>query len=1109
MKGIINFSLNNKFAIWILTIIISFAGLYSGMTMKQETIPNINVPFLNVTAIDPGAAPEGIVEDVTKPLEQKLRNIEGVKTVTSTSMENAASITLEFDYGTDLTNATATVREALNEVQLPDSVQKPTISKFSINSFPVVSLSLSDKDGGDLEELTRLVESDIKPALEDIDGVAQVQVSGQYVKEVQLTFDQAKMAELGLSEDTVNGIVKGSSIRVPLGLFELDKSQKAVVVDGNIIGLDDLKNLAIPVVPSGAGSGANQGAGASAGQGAGSAAEQGAGAPGASPGGSAQAAQANGQTADPSAQAGQDASGAAQGSNPAAGQTGSGNAAAANPSGTAGAANAAGIPTVKLSDIAKIEVIGQAESISRTNGKESIGISVVKSNDANTVDVVKAVKSKAEELQKQFKNAELTILLDQGQPIQDSVNTMLGKAVFGALFAILIILIFLRNIRSTIISIISIPLSLLMALTALNLMDITLNMMTLGAMTVAIGRVVDDSIVVIENIYRRLTLKNEKLKGRDLVREATREMFIPILSSTIVTIAVFLPLALVSGMVGELFMPFALTMVFALLASLLVAITIVPMLAHSLFRKGIKNKQNHEEKPGKLAESYKRLLNWTLSHKIITVAIAILLLVGSLFLYPFIGTSFLPEQKDKFATITYSPETGSLREDVEKEALVAEKWLLKQPGLEKMQYSIGGGNPLASMGGGGGNSALFYIQYNKDTKDFTDVKKQLVEGLQKEVTKGTWSELDMSGGFGGSNLSLSIYGDSVEQLKPVAEEVLKLVQAEKDSFEKADTTISDTYGQYTLVADQEKLSKLGLTAGQLAMALSPVRERPVLTEVDIDNKTYKVYVETDNKTFSSIKDIENETVTSPLGIQVPIKDVAKVEEGTSPNSIMRIDGKVVVQVTANILASDVTKASQNLQANIDKLDLPDGVEVKFGGTTEQINDTFTQLGLAMLAAIAIVYFVLVVTFGGGLAPFAILFSLPFTVIGIMVGLFIAGGTLDVSAMMGALMLIGIVVTNAIVLIDRVIHKENEGLTTREALLEAGATRLRPILMTALATIGALLPLVTGLEESAGIISKGLGITVIGGLISSTLLTLVIVPIVYEFLMKFKKKKIVD
>ncbi|MEK3918510.1 efflux RND transporter permease subunit [Paenibacillus sp. FSL K6-2393] len=1074
MKGIINFSLNNKFAIWILTIIISFAGLYSGLTMKQETIPNINVPFLNVTAIDPGAAPEGIVEDVTKPLEVKLRNVDGVKTVTSTSMENAASITLEFDYGTDLTNATATVREALNEVQLPDSVQKPTISKFSINSFPVVSLSLSDKDGGDLEQLTRLVESDIQPALEDIDGVAQVQVSGQYVKEVQLKFDQAKMAELGLTEDTVNGIVQGSSIRVPLGLFELDKSQKAVVIDGNIVDIDDLKNLAIPVVPGGAGASAGNGA---------SATPQGSGAP--------------------TGEAGQGtAPSASQGTDQAAG----GNAGLGSPS---GAANAAGIPTVKLSEIAKIEVIGQAESISRTDGKESIGISIVKSNDANTVDVVNAVKDKAEELQSQFKNADLTVLLDQGKPIQDSVNTMLGKAVFGALFAILIILLFLRNIRSTIISIISIPLSLLMALTALNMMDITLNMMTLGAMTVAIGRVVDDSIVVIENIYRRLTLKGERLKGRELVREATREMFIPILSSTIVTIAVFLPLALVSGMVGELFTPFALTMVFALLASLIVAITIVPMLAHTLFRKGLKNKQNHEEKPGKMAEGYKRLLNWTLSHKLITVSIAVILLVGSLFLYPFIGASFLPEQQDKYVTITYSPQTGALREDVEKEALVAEKWLLEQPGLEKMQYSIGGSNPLSSMGGGGSNSALFYIEYNEDTKDFTQVKEQLVEGLKKEVSVGTWSELDMSGGLGGSGLSLSIYGDNVEQLKPVSDEILKLVEADKDNFEKADTTLADTYGQYTLVADQEKLSSLGLTAGQLAMALSPTRERPVLTEVDIDNKTYKVYVETDDKTFSSIKEIEDETVTSPLGIQVPIKDVAKVEEGTSPNSIMQIDGKVVVQVTANILASDVTKASSNLQAEIDKLDLPDGVEVKFGGTTEQINDTFTQLGLAMLAAIAIVYFVLVVTFGGGLAPFAILFSLPFTVIGIMVGLFIAGGTLDVSAMMGGLMLIGIVVTNAIVLIDRVIHKEKEGMPTREALLEAGATRLRPILMTALATIGALLPLVTGLEESAGIISKGLGITVIGGLISSTLLTLVIVPIVYEFLMKFKKKRIED
>lgn len=344
-------------------------------------------------------------------------------------------------------------------------------------------------------------------------------VAGQYVKEVSLKFDQEKLKQYGLTEDTVKGIVQASSLRVPLGLFEMEQSQKAVVVDGNISTVEDLENLAVPLVPSAAAGSAGAG----------------------------------------------DAAG-----------TGAAGADAAN----AGAA-AAGLPTVKLGELAAIEVTGKSESISRTNGKESIGIQIVKANDANTVEVVNSVKDKTEELKQQYGSLDLTVLLDQGKPIEDSVHTMLSKALFGALFAVVIILLFLRNIRSTIISIISIPLSLLIAVLCLRQMDITLNMMTLGAMTVAIGRVVDDSIVVIENIYRRLSLSGEKLRGRELISAATSEMFVPILSSTIVTIAVFLPLAFVSGMVGELFLPFALTMVFSLIASLIVAITLVPALAHS------------------------------------------------------------------------------------------------------------------------------------------------------------------------------------------------------------------------------------------------------------------------------------------------------------------------------------------------------------------------------------------------------------------------------------------------------------------------------------------------------------------------------------------------
>ncbi|MGP0584640.1 efflux RND transporter permease subunit [Paenibacillus timonensis] len=1065
MKSIIQFSLRNKFAIWLLTVIVTAVGLYSGLTMKQETIPNIDVPYLSVTAVYPGAAPEGVVEEITKPLETRLHNVDGVKTVTSTSMENAASLIIEFEYGMNLDNATAAVREALNDVQLPEDAQKPQITRFSLSSMPVVSLSLSDKESGSLEDLTRITENDIKPALEDLDGVASVQIAGQYVREVSLKFDQAKLKELGLTEDTVKGIVQGSALRVPLGLFSLEQSQKAVVVDGNITTVEDLENLAIPVIPSSAGTaGGGTAAGAAGGA-----------APGAGmPAGS------TGTTAD--------AAGASVG---------------ADASGAMGAVPV-GIPTVKLGDIADIETIGKAESISRTNGEESIGIQIVKSNDANTVDVVNQVKDAAKDLGKQYEHINFTVLLDQGQPITDSVNTMLSKALFGALFAVLIILIFLRNIRSTIISIISIPLSLLIAILALKQMDITLNMMTLGAMTVAIGRVVDDSIVVIENIYRRLSLTGEKLKGSKLIIEATREMFVPIMSSTIVTIAVFLPLAFVSGMVGELFKPFALTMVFSLLASLLVAITLVPALAHTLFRKGLGKSHHHDEKPRGIARGYRRILEWSLSHKLITFGLAVVLLVGSLFLYPLVGVSFLPEQEDKYVMATYSPEPGTQLEDVEKDMLIVEKYILDQPGVDKMQYSVGGDNPL---GMGSSNSALFYIAYDPDTDHFSDVKEQLIEGLRTELPKGEWSDMSelMTGGLGGGSLSVNVFGDELEQIKPVSDQILSLIKEDTKNFEKGDTSLSKTYEQYTLVADQEKLSSLGLTPGQLAMKLSPVRERPVLTEVAIDGKKYNVYIETDSQAYNSITDIENETLTSPLGIQVPIKDIAKVEKGTSPDSIMRIDGKMVVEVSAKITSTDVQKASSSLQEKIDKLDLPDGVTVKFGGVTEQINDTFGQLGIAMLAAIAIVYFVLVVTFGGGLAPFTILFSLPFIVIGAMVGLLIGGETLNVSALMGVLMLIGIVVTNAIVLIDRVIHKEREGLSTREALLEAGTTRLRPILMTALATIGALLPLVFGWEHSAGIISRGLGITVIGGLISSTLLTLVIVPIVYEFLMKFRRR----
>ncbi|MBH5316543.1 efflux RND transporter permease subunit [Paenibacillus sp. GSMTC-2017] len=1004
MKKFISFSLNNKFALWIITIIVLFAGLNAGMNMKMETIPDITIPIVNVTTIYPGAAPEEVMDKITKPIEQRTRNLAGVNKVSSTSFENASSVIIEYTYETDMEKAAEEVKSILADLPFPQGVQDPDVSRISMNAFPVLSISLSN-DNLNLEQLTKQVTDNVLPTIQGLEGIADVQISGQNVMEAELTFDPAALAAKGLTEEAVKGIIQASALSVPLGIFEFGNTEKSILVDGNITTVDDLNNLVL-------------------------------------------------------------------------------------------------IPGVKLSDVSDLTVEGKAESISRTNGKDSIGINIVKSADANTVDVVNLVKEEITDLEAKNEGLSIKVAFDQGEPIEASVHTMISKAIIGALCAVLIIMLFLRNIRSTIISVVSIPLSILIAMLALKQMDITLNIMTLGAITVAIGRVIDDSIVVIENVYRRMSLSTEKLSGKELILDATREMFVPIMASTVVTVAVFLPLGFVSGMVGEIFLPFALTVVFALAASLIVAITVVPMMAHMMFRNGLKPNQKHEDKPGRLALWYKGVLEWSLNHKFITFGGAVLLLIGSLLLTPLIGFSMLPADEQKALIITYNPAPGETREQVEEISLKAEKILLEREGVTIVQYAVGGKNP---MNPAASKQALFNLSYDKKFKGFADEQEKIVPLLQELGGTGEWKKQDFSGGaMGGSGLSLFVYGPDMKTIQPVVEQLTAKLKENPD-FKNIDSSLSKTYEQYRLVADRDKLSQYGLTAGQVAMALSPVRDRPVLTTIEKDGEQFNVYLKVEQKTYKTKADLENVDIMSPLGMAVKLKDVVKIEEGESPNTITRQDDRIYAEVSAEANSANVAAVSKELQKTADEIKLPGNVDIEMGGVTEQMTETFTQLGMAMLAAVAIVYLVLVLTFGGALTPLTILFSLPFTVIGALIGLLIAGETISATALIGALMLIGIVVTNAIVLIDRVIHKEQDGLTVRDALLEAGVTRLRPILMTAIATVGALLPLAFGFE-SGGLISKGMAITVIGGLTSSTLLTLIIVPIVYEFLNRKKLKK---
>lgn len=1023
MKGLVNFVLKNKLAVWLLTIIITVSGIYSGTRMKMESIPNISIPYLIVMGVYPGATPQQVMDEVSIPMEKAVEGLEDVKNVFSSSSSSVSQLQIEYEYGIDMNEKKRELEAALDGVKLPDDAQEPVITAISMNMMPVIALSISSTKE-DIVELTSTVEDILLPKIEKIDGVASATINGQHVNEVEFTYNEEKMAQLGLTEDKVKEMIKASDMGLSLGLYEFESGEEAVYVDGKLKSVSALKEMLIPVTPS-----------------------------------------------------------------------------AANPA-----------PFVKLGDIATIKTVGKVKSISRTNGEDAISIQIVKGQQANTVTVVNAVKDLMKEQKAKIDGLVIDTTLDQGEPIEESVYSMVEKALFGGLIAVLIILLFLRDFKSTIISIISIPVSIFMALLLLHWLDITLNIMTLGAITVAIGRVIDDSIVVVENIYRRLHLKEEKLSGRALIREATIEMFKPILSSTLVTVAVFAPLIFVGGMVGELFTPFALTMTFALGASLIVAITIVPTLSHTLFRKqlyGEKAKKKHKG-VGELAKWYKFLLEKALNHKVITSTIAIVLLAGSLALTPLIGFSFMGSGEEKVMYLTYTPKAGELQEETLANLEKVEKKLMQRDDVDILQLSVNdpsSSDAMMSMATGGRNGALMYVIFDKDMKNFPEAKEEVENYLSNLDQSGKWTSQNFSSmSMGGNNeVSYTLYSEDLDDLSTAVKQVetaLKDVKGLKDITSDHE----DPYVEHSFKVNQQELLQYGLTTAQIVMALNTSSTPEVLTTVEHDGDDINVVVKREAKTASKSVDelLEKTEMKTAVGTTMPLSQLVDVEEGTTLNTLSRSQGEYYSTVTGTITDDDISKATNAADKKIEKLDLPKGVTTGVEGVAADMQETFKQLGIAMIAAILIVYFILVVTFGEGLAPFAILFSLPFTVIGSFIGLYLTGQTISVSVMMGLLMLIGIVVTNAIVLVDRIIHMERAGMTMREAILEAGATRLRPILMTAIATIGAMLPMAI-VGGGSGLISQDLATTVIGGLFSSTLLTLVVVPIVYETLSKMLKK----
>ncbi|MGX0075895.1 efflux RND transporter permease subunit [Staphylococcus warneri] len=1045
IKKLLQFSLGNKFAIFLMVLLVILGGVYASAKLKLELLPDVENPMISVQTTMPGATPQTTQDEISSKIDSQVRSMAYVKSVKTESIQNASIVTVEYNNDTDMDKSEEQLKKEIDKIKFKDGVSDPELTRNSMDAFPIIAYSLTDKDN-DLKSVTKKLNQQLIPKLQTIDGVQNAQLNGQTNREVTLKFKQKELDSKGVTADDVENYLKTATRETPLGLFQFGDTDKSIVVDGQFTSVDAFKNLKIPATIAGQGQSSESGS----------------------------ADNQDSESLMPSEPS--SASSSKQGSS-------------------------SSMPSFKLKDVADISVGDERTSISKTNGKDAVNLQITKAQDANTVQVAKDVQKKVDEFEKNNSEMKAIKTMDTAKPIEDSLYTMIEKAALGTIVAIVVILLFLRNIRTTAISIVSIPMSILIALVALKLSNVSLNILTLGALTVAIGRVIDDSIVVVENIYRRLSDRNEQLKGDSLIVSATTEVFKPILSSTLVTIIVFLPLAFVSGSVGEMFRPFALAITFSLLASLLVSITVVPALGSTLFRKGIQTKPQKQAQ-GVISTGYKKLLNWSLNHKWIVIIISIVLLVGSIGLGAAkLGTSYISSGDNKFMALTYTPKPGETEKSVLEHGEQVQKYLKTKNKVKTVQYSVGG--PTPSDPTGSTNSMALMVDYDKDTPNFEEEPDKVLKHVDSFKHPGQWKNQDLGTGAGNDSIEVTIQGPSTDAIKGTVHKIESTMKDVK-GINNVKSDLSETYQQYEVKVDQNKAADNGISASQLAMNLNENLPEKTVTTVKENGKKIDVKVKQNKQTDWSQSKLENIKLKKPTGGTIKLSEIAKLEKSSTPSKLTQEDGDYSTTVSGKITNSDVGGTSQKVMSKVNKMDKPHGVKVNVGGATDDINSAMSQLAIAMLAAIIIVYLILVITFKGGLAPFTILFSLPFTVIGVVLSLVITGETISVPSLIGMLMLIGIVVTNAIVLIDRVINNEKSGMDMKSALIEAGGTRIRPILMTAIATIGALVPLLFG-EDSSILISKGMAATVIGGLISSTILTLIVVPVIYEILFTLKDK----
>ncbi|MFJ8665750.1 efflux RND transporter permease subunit [Streptomyces sp. NPDC093600] len=760
---------------------------------------------------------------------------------------------------------------------------------------------------------------------------------------------------------------------------------------------------------------------------------------------------------------------------------------------------------VRLADVATVKQEESSRvSLTRTNGKPSLAVMATMDNDGSAVSISDAVKEKLPELREDLgAGAELTVVSDQGPAVSKSISGLTTEGALGLVMAVLVILVFLASLRSTLVTAVSIPLSVVLALIVLWTRDLSLNMLTLGALTIAIGRVVDDSIVVLENIKRHLGYGEERQAA---ILTAVREVSGAVTSSTLTTVAVFLPIGLVGGMVGELFGSFSLTVTAALLASLLVSLTVVPVLSYWFLRapKGTsadpdeaRRLAEEKENRSRLQRLYVPVLRFATRRRLTSVAIAVVVLIGTFGMAPLLKTNFFDQGDQEVMSIKQELAPGTSLAAADEAAKKVEKVLAATGGVKDYQVTVGSSGFMAAFGGGTGANQASYQVTLEDSASYEKTRDAIDEALGALDGIGD-TTIAAGDGFGSQDLSVVVKAADADTLKK-ASEAVKAGVAELDDVTDVQSDLSQSVPRISVRANA-RAAEAGFDDTTLGMAVAQAVRGTPAGKAILDD-TERDVVLTSAKRATTMAELK----ALPLG-PVRLGDIADVKLVPGPVSMTRIDGSRAATITAEPTGDNTGAVSAALQTKIDGLDLPEGASASIGGVSEDQSEAFGNLGLAMLAAIAIVFMLLVATFRSLIQPLILLVSIPFAATGAIGLLLVTGTAMGVPAMIGMLMLIGIVVTNAIVLIDLINQYRAQGVGVVEAVVEGGRHRLRPILMTALATIFALLPMALGITGEGGFIAQPLAVVVIGGLITSTLLTLLLVPTLYAMVELRKERR---